>query len=93
MGNGVVRTCEFIRRMVSQTQSGCWSVKFVGVSFRKEPTQLCQEVVFPKRRSSPSCITLLKASDSPAVGEYAIATVDNDGYVDWWVQVEMLLVV
>jgi hypothetical protein len=51
----------------------------VGVSFRKEPTQLCQEVVFPKRKSSPSFITLLKA-------------VDNGGYADWWVQVEMLLV-
>jgi hypothetical protein len=62
----------------------------VGVSFRKEPTQLCQEVVFPKRKSSPSFITLLKASDSPAVGG---PTVDNGGYADWWVQVEMLLVV
>jgi hypothetical protein len=51
----------------------------VGVSFLKEPTQLCQAVVFLKRRSSPSCITLLKA-------------VDNDGYAAWWVQAEMLLV-
>ena len=92
MGNGMVRTYAFIRRMGSQRQSGCWNVKCVGVSFRKEPTQFCQEVAFPERRSSPSCITLLKASDSPAVGEYAIATVDNVGYADWWVQVEMLLV-
>jgi hypothetical protein len=79
MGNGVVRTYGFIRRMVSQTQSGFWSVGFVGVSFQKEPTRLFQEVVFPKRRSSPSCITLLKAAD-------------NVGYADWLVQVEMLLV-
>jgi hypothetical protein len=71
MGNGVVRTYEFIRHMGSQTQSGCWSVKCVGVSFQKEPTQLCQEVVFPKRRSSRFFITLLKA-------------VDNGGYADWW---------
>jgi hypothetical protein len=71
MGNGVVRTYEFIRHMGSQTQSGCWSVKCVGVSFQKEPTQLYQEVVFPKRRSSRFSITLLKA-------------VDNAGYADWW---------
>jgi hypothetical protein len=72
MGNGVVRTYGFIRRMGNQTQSGCWSVKFVGVSFQKEPTRLCQEVAFPKRRSSLSCISLLKA-------------VDNGVYADWWV--------
>jgi hypothetical protein len=80
MGNGVARTYVFIRRMGSQTQSDCWSVEFVVVSFRKEPTQFCQEVVFLKKRSFPSCITLLKA-------------VAKGGYVDWWVQVEMLLVV
>jgi hypothetical protein len=71
MGNGVVRTYGFIRRMGSQTQSGCWSVKFVGVSSQKEPTQLCQEAVFPKRRSSPFCIIFLKA-------------VDNGVHADWW---------
>jgi hypothetical protein len=43
----------------------------VVVSFQKEPTQLCQDVVFPKRRSSPYSIILLKA-------------VDNGGYADWW---------
>ena len=79
MGNGVVRTYEFIRHMESQTQSDCWSAKCVGVSFQKEPTQLYQEVVFPERRSSPFSITLLKA-------------VGNGGYADLWVQVEMLLV-
>jgi hypothetical protein len=71
MGNGVVRTYEFIRHMGSQTQSGFWSVKCVGVSFQKEPTQLCQEVVpaYAGRRSSRFFITLLKA-------------VDNGGYAD-----------
>jgi hypothetical protein len=64
MGNGTVRTYEFIKHMGSQTQSGFWSVKYVGVSFQKEPTQLCQAVVFPKRRSSRSFITLLKAVDN-----------------------------
>jgi hypothetical protein len=77
MGNGVVRIYAFIRRMGSQTQSGCWSVKFVGVSSQKEPTQLCQEAVFPKRRSSPYSITWQKA-------------VDKDRYADWWEYVEML---
>jgi hypothetical protein len=71
MVNGMVRTYEFIRHMGSQTQSVFWNVECVDVSSRKEPTQLCQEVVFPKRRSSPSSITLLKA-------------VDNVGYADWW---------
>jgi hypothetical protein len=44
----------------------------VVVSSQKEHTQLCQEVVFPERRSSPSSITWLKA-------------VDNGEYADWWV--------
>jgi len=68
MGNGVVRTYEFIRHMGSQTQSGCWSVKCVGVSFQKEPTQLCLDAVFPKRRSSPFFITLQKAVVCRLVG-------------------------
>jgi hypothetical protein len=49
----------------------------VGVSSQKEPTQFCQEAVFPKRRSSPYSITWLKA-------------VDKDRYADWWEYVEML---
>jgi hypothetical protein len=70
VGNGVVRTYVFIRLMESQTQYGFCSAKSVGLSSQKEPTQLCQEVVFPKRRLSLSCITFLKA-------------VDNGRYADW----------
>ena len=90
MGNGVVRTYGFIKRMGSQTQYGFCSAKFVGVSSQREPTQPCQEVAFPERRSFPSCITWQKASDSPAVGG---PTVDNEGYADWWEYVEIQLVV
>jgi len=71
MGNGMVRTYVFIRRTGSQTQYGFCSAKFVGVSSQKEPTQPCQEVVFPKRRSSLSYTIWLKA-------------VANGGYADWW---------
>jgi len=71
MGNEAVRTYGFIKLMGSQTQSGFWSVKCVGVSFQKDPTQLYQEVAFPKRRSSPYFTTFLKA-------------VDNGGSADWW---------
>ena len=61
MGNGVVRTYESIRHMGSQTQSGFWNAKYVVIASQKEPTQLCQDVVFPRRRSSPYFTTWLKA--------------------------------
>jgi hypothetical protein len=58
--------------MGSQTQSDCWNAKYVVISFQKDPTPLCQDAVFPKRRSSPYSIILQKA-------------VDNGGYAVWWV--------
>jgi len=71
MGSVVVKTCGFIRHMVNQTESGCWNVKYVDISFQKESTQLYQRDVFPGRRSSPYFIIWVKA-------------VANEGFAGWW---------